>query len=177
MESYNQLSEEDKKMTTSLLNIFVTPVCTYRDILPLLAIGGVDAATEQCIFENDVESVLSLGTSRYRLPPPDVPLKSYLFFQLDDSPYDGQALHDILPLCLSWIDQEIKKVRRVLVHCGAGISRSASVVVAYVMQDKQLPLQDALQFVKDRKSDIAPNSGFIEVLSKLALSKENGSLL
>lgn len=35
-----------------------------------------------------------------------------------------------------------------------GISRSATIVLAYVMQSKKLSLSSALEFVKERKPDI-----------------------
>lgn len=45
-----------------------------------------------------------------------------------------------------------------------GISRSASVVIAYVMKAYDLDLDQALEFVKRRRSCIKPNSGFLKQL-------------
>ncbi|KAG0416073.1 hypothetical protein HPB47_006749, partial [Ixodes persulcatus] len=53
---------------------------------------------------------------------------------------------------------------KVLVHCKMGISRSASVVIAYVMKAYDLDLDQALEFVKRRRSCIKPNSGFLKQL-------------
>lgn len=140
-------------------------------ILPLVALGSVDATHPDCLFENDIESVLSLGTSEYKTV--DFPLKSHLYFKLDDSPEDAQALKDILQQCIQFIEQETAKQRRVLVHCGAGISRSATVVVAYVMRYKQMSFTEALQYVKDRKPDIAPNRGFLNLLQTFDAKKDD----
>lgn len=51
-----------------------------------------------------------------------------------------------------------------LVHCKMGISRSASVVIAYVMKAYGWDLRQALDFVKTRRSCIKPNSGFLKQL-------------
>ena len=51
-----------------------------------------------------------------------------------------------------------------LVHCAAGVSRSASVVVAYLMYKKGLSLDDALDFVKSKRECVDPNFGFREQL-------------
>uniref|UniRef100_H0WPN6 protein-tyrosine-phosphatase n=1 Tax=Otolemur garnettii TaxID=30611 RepID=H0WPN6_OTOGA len=48
----------------------------------------------------------------------------------------------------------------VLVHCLAGISRSVTVTVSYVMQKMNLSLKDTYDFVKRKKSNI-PNFNFM----------------
>lgn len=136
----------------------------YADILPLVALGSINATHEDCLYENDIESVLSLATTYHEVK---YNLKSRLFLQLDDSPFDKEALRTLIPQCIDFIDRETSRDRRVLVHCSAGISRSASVVIAYVMHHKKISYEDALKHVKDRKPNIAPNRGFVEVLKEI----------
>lgn len=52
----------------------------------------------------------------------------------------------------------------VLVHCLAGISRSVTITVAYLMYKCSLNLNDAFNLVRERKSNIAPNFHFMEQL-------------
>jgi atypical dual specificity phosphatase len=54
---------------------------------------------------------------------------------------------------------------RVLVHCMWGMSRSASIVIAYLMAMKGMPLQSALMFVKARRRIVRPNRGFMAQLN------------
>lgn len=49
----------------------------------------------------------------------------------------------------------------VLVHCLAGISRSVTVTVAYLMQKLNLSMNDAYDIVKMKKSNISPNFNFM----------------
>jgi hypothetical protein len=49
----------------------------------------------------------------------------------------------------------------------AGISRSATIVIAYLMKRRQMTLRQAFLFVKERRSIISPNEGFMAQLSKL----------
>jgi len=49
----------------------------------------------------------------------------------------------------------------VLVHCLAGISRSVTVTVAYLMSTLSLSLEDAYELVKRHKPNIAPNLNFM----------------
>ncbi|ETO35988.1 hypothetical protein RFI_01070, partial [Reticulomyxa filosa] len=49
---------------------------------------------------------------------------------------------------------------KVLVHCAAGISRSSTIVIAYLMKKLDLLLFDAMEYVKKCRPNISPNIGF-----------------
>ncbi|CAF0898018.1 unnamed protein product [Adineta steineri] len=48
-----------------------------------------------------------------------------------------------------------------LVHCAAGISRSATIVLAYLMKYHHNTLKDAYTFLHDKRPQISPNKGFL----------------
>lgn len=50
---------------------------------------------------------------------------------------------------------------RVLVHCQAGISRSATICLAYLISRYRLRLDEAYEYVKKRRSVISPNFNFM----------------
>lgn len=50
---------------------------------------------------------------------------------------------------------------RVFVHCQAGISRSATICLAYLMRTNRVKLDEAFEFVKQRRSIISPNFSFM----------------
>lgn len=64
----------------------------------------------------------------------------------------------------AWIDEHREKGDKVLVHCAAGRSRSASIVIAYLMNRLDLTLAQALQFVKSKRPQVSPNSSFMKEL-------------
>lgn len=51
-----------------------------------------------------------------------------------------------------------------MVHCLAGISRSVTVMLAYLMAHQQLSLNDAYTMVVKRKANIDPNFHFMQQL-------------
>jgi len=65
---------------------------------------------------------------------------------------------------INFIKEATKKDEKILVHCHAGVSRSTTVVVAYLMVRKRWPLQKALHFVKKKRYIVEPNFGFLEQL-------------
>ncbi|CAF1550559.1 unnamed protein product [Adineta ricciae] len=54
-----------------------------------------------------------------------------------------------------------EKKERCLVHCAAGISRSATIVLAYLMKYHHNTLNDAYGFLVEKRPSICPNDGFL----------------
>ncbi|CAG2100484.1 unnamed protein product [Medioppia subpectinata] len=52
----------------------------------------------------------------------------------------------------------------ILVHCAAGVSRSATIVIAYLMQTLQRPYEEVRDLVRRRRPEIYPNEGFVDQL-------------
>ncbi|TFK81314.1 hypothetical protein K466DRAFT_502359 [Polyporus arcularius HHB13444] len=57
------------------------------------------------------------------------------------------------PIC-EWIDRAREEGGKVLVHCRVGVSRSATVTIAYVMKHLGLPLVDAYLIVRSRRLSV-----------------------
>ncbi|XP_008312114.1 dual specificity phosphatase DUPD1-like [Cynoglossus semilaevis] len=55
---------------------------------------------------------------------------------------------------------------RVFVHCAMGLSRSSTLVLAYLMIHNDMTLVDAIKAVSANRN-ISPNAGFLEQLRKL----------
>jgi dual specificity MAP kinase phosphatase len=49
---------------------------------------------------------------------------------------------------------------KVLIHCYAGVSRSATITIAYLMQELGMPYSEAMKYVKSKRYFINPNDGF-----------------
>ena len=59
-----------------------------------------------------------------------------------------------------------------IVHCAVGVSRSASLVLAYLMIRHHYPLLDAIHKVKEQRW-IFPNRGFLKQLRALDITLKN----
>lgn len=55
---------------------------------------------------------------------------------------------------------------KVMVNCVEGVSRSATIVIAYCMLEKGMSLHEAMTVIR-RGRNIAPNDGFLKQLVML----------
>ncbi|KAI5065217.1 hypothetical protein GOP47_0019912 [Adiantum capillus-veneris] len=69
--------------------------------------------------------------------------------------------------CFAFIDEARQSGGSVLVHCFAGKSRSVTVVVAYLMKTYGMNFTEALDLVRSKRPQAAPNPGFILQLKML----------
>lgn len=65
---------------------------------------------------------------------------------------------------LGFIHEAVEQGGGVLVHCNAGVSRSATLVIAYIMKYQKLRFEHALDKVKSVRPSVKPNDGFLKQL-------------
>lgn len=88
--------------------------------------------------------------------------------------HNTNVVDDLLRLC-ELIDDRVRQKKRVLIHCQCGVSRSASLVVAYgLYKDPCLTVQDAYNIVKGHSRWIGPNMNLIYQLSEFKSKLQRG---
>ena len=135
------------------------------EITPGLFLGGWRAAADsQLLARLGVTCVLNLcaagalrshGIERRVVWPA---VEHRLSIAARDEP--DYPLSDHFEECITFINSARASSRVVLVHCRAGASRSASVVIAYLMAANGLSLAAADSLTTSRRPDCSPNSGF-----------------
>lgn len=72
---------------------------------------------------------------------------------------------DATKLLFSSLSLTSKPKRGILVHCLMGRSRSASIVIAYIMRKYRLKYPAAYSYVRAKRSVVQPNIGFVKQLN------------
>ncbi|NXD11817.1 DUS8 phosphatase, partial [Nothocercus nigrocapillus] len=127
-------------------------------ILPHLYLGSQkDVLNKDLMTQNGISYVLNASNS---CPKPDFICDSH-FMRI---PVNDNYCEKLLP----WLDKSIEFIDKakvsscqVIVHCLAGISRSATIAIAYIMKTMGMSSDDAYRFVKDRRPSISPNFNFL----------------
>ena len=83
--------------------------------------------------------------------------KYYCIDDLADSETEASKFKLLLPKLFDFIHEAIINGNKVLVHCAAGISRSPTVVIGYLMCKWKIPLKYAISICKDKRPGIYPN--------------------
>lgn len=98
----------------------------------------------------------------------------FRYLQIPISDHWSQNLAAFFPQAIKFIDEARNKQEGVLVHCLAGISRSVTVTVAYLMSREKMSLNHAYDHVKRCKPNISPNFTFMGQLLDFEKCLNNG---
>lgn len=90
----------------------------------------------------------------------------YLSFPFQDTYNENMYKNkgEVFIQCFEFIDKTLEQGESVLVHSVKGESRSACIVLAYLMQKYHWALSKALEFLNSRKADCKVNSNFLAQL-------------
>ncbi|TNV75372.1 hypothetical protein FGO68_gene6679 [Halteria grandinella] len=103
------------------------------------------------IVSDECEPVFTDGSIEYK--------------QVEIMDEEGEDVKGLFRDCIQFIDRVVQKEgKTILVHCAAGVSRSASVVIAYIMFSRKIPLKEAHAFVLEKSPCIKPNTSFMKQL-------------
>ncbi|XP_065215061.1 dual specificity protein phosphatase Mpk3 [Planococcus citri] len=143
------------------------------EIVPYLYLGN--AANSE-----DLEALSRHGIKYILNVTPDLPNKfektsSMKYMQIPIADHWSQNLASFFPKAIQFIDEGRSQKIGVLVHCLAGVSRSVTITVAYLMSHMSLSLNDAFSLVRSRKSNVGPNFYFMEQLHAYERELTNSS--
>jgi protein-tyrosine phosphatase len=142
------------------------------EIIPGLFIGDLHVAESAPLLASlGITHVLSAMRGFVDVPS-ELPIRRAQI-PLDDMPFSELAA--FLPTSTSFLNDAFRDPNaRVLVHCVQGVSRSASVVAAYLMVRSGWTASQAVQFVKSKRA-VDPNFGFLAQLHEYGESVRRSS--
>ncbi|CAF3147219.1 unnamed protein product [Rotaria sp. Silwood2] len=131
-----------------------------------LYLGDVKIARSKYFLENNnIHGIVNATTNEPNAYPE---LYDYLRINIDDEP--SEQIHPFFQIVFEFIRWHHSLGHSVLIHCQMGISRSATIVIAYLMIDGHKTLGEAFQQVKSVREQIDPNEGFMKQLRELEIS-------
>ena len=130
-----------------------------------LFLGNAENAKIKCCH---VSAILNITTMNSVCSHPEHATIARLQIEIDDGWY--QNISQYFQSTFDFIEQNI--AGGIYVHCHAGVSRSATIVIAYIMQKQRISFNEAYQLVKSKRPCISPNLDFMGALS--SFEKELG---
>jgi len=139
------------------------------EILDFLYLGSAAHSAQKDILDRlGITSIMNVSRN--------IPNSFEDSFEYKTIPVDDTYSADISQWfneAIEFIDAVRESGGRVLVHCQAGISRSATICLAYLISRMKYKLDEAYEYVKKRRSVISPNFNFMGQL--LSWESENGA--
>ncbi|XP_035268279.1 dual specificity protein phosphatase 22-B-like isoform X1 [Anguilla rostrata] len=130
-------------------------------VLPDLYLGNFkDARDREQLARNNITHILSIHDSA----APQLQEMTYLCIPAADLPTQNLTQH--FKDSIAFMHESRLKGEGCLVHCLAGVSRSVTLVVAYIMTVTELGWQDALAAVRVARPCAGPNIGFLRQLEE-----------
>ncbi|KAK5908970.1 hypothetical protein CgunFtcFv8_016984 [Champsocephalus gunnari] len=129
-------------------------------VRPFILLGSQDAAhDEETLQRLKVTHVLNVAYGVSNLLPDQLVYKTLQILDIPDT-----DITSYLEECSGFIELARRQGGVVLVHCNAGVSRSSSVVIGYLMLREGLTFDDAYSQVKLARPSTRPNPGFYQQL-------------
>ena len=148
----NQYQNEDLQFVMS--KRYLRPISQVTENIYL---GNIyDAFNQRNLEDLGIKKVLSLiSDPQLLMYPKEIEHK---LIKINDLPRENIIKY--FGECLLFIEGD----KKVLVHCMAGASRSATIVIAFLMWDHKMTYHKALTLVKDKRFIVFPNPGFRDQL-------------
>lgn len=138
-------------------------------VRPWLLLGSQDAAHDMdTLKKHKVTHILNVAYGVENAFLSDFTYKSISILDLPET-----NILSYFPECFEFIEQAKMKDGVVLVHCNAGVSRAAAVVIGFLMNSEEISLTRAFSLVKNARPSICPNAGFMEQLHTYQEGKES----
>lgn len=151
------------------------PFDKYNHILSLTKSRDEEAEMTAALLATTGAGGAAGGTSKF----------SYLHRSINDTPEAAAQMAKELDICVSYLNDAVEKGGKILVHCRKGISRSSTIMAAFLMylwraHGSWVPLiphnidsgkmlfHATLDFLKGKRSVVHPNKGFRRVLKLFA---------
>lgn len=133
-------------------------------------LGSLRTVQNKSVYDQLLVShVLTCGRNlKIAHMPPGV---KHLVLEVDDN--DTESINVHFSKGIDFIKDGVKGTAAgpsVLVHCFAGVSRSATMIVAFLMREKHMPFAAAMQHVKEQRPAANPNPNFIQQLKEFEKS-------
>ena len=144
-----------------------TGICTEPSVIDTnLYLSKADFAQDKSKLDfYGIKSVLTVAD----IPPAFPAHYRYKVIKVSDTPSENLKKH--FSEMVDFIEESLSKGEPVLVHCGAGQSRSPTAIMAYLMKSKGWNLHQAYVHVLRIRPFIYPNEAFLNQLKEYFYSK------
>lgn len=130
-------------------------------IINHIYLGDINNAfNKPLLIKYNIKNVISIIHGSYPIYPNDF---NYLILDAIDN--EKQSIIDLFESSNTFIDNAIKNNENIYIHCIAGVSRSSTLIAAYLIWKYNMKPNDAIDLIKEKRNIVNPNNYFKKQLN------------
>ncbi len=137
---------------------------SFNEIIDNIYVGNYTTALDaNLMIKEGITYILNCGNGLKNFYENEN-IFEYLYIPLYDS--TSQKLDKYLEKANKFIKEGSENGNKILIHCGAGVSRSATLCLMYMITEKKYKFSEAYKIMKEKRKCVIPNMGFRKLLEQ-----------
>ena len=132
------------------------------EIIPGVFLGSINSSYDLDVLKSKgITHIISVILGYVPAYPDDF---KYLIINVLDN--ENNSISDVFQSCNNFINHALfEENGKVLIHCMAGRSRSATILSAYIIDTYGMNVDNVLNLLRSKRKIVEPNSSFIKQLN------------
>ena len=175
---YIDVPSDDVKLPYSLYTKLYQNIIPYyhtnpqfeaHEILPGVYLGNILSSYDKIGLTNlNISHIISV-IEGYEPPFPN----DFNYLVVNSLDTKNTNISEIFNKTNDFLENVYENKKNVLIHCSYGISRSTTILCAFIIKKFGINVQRSLEMIKNKRSIVNPNSGFIEQLNQFYIQNKD----
>ena len=136
----------------------------FHEVYPNLYIGNMSTVFNKKLLKQERINYIVSAIAGFKPPYPD-DFKYYIVEALDHPAFN---IKPFLNDACFFIEKALKSQQKVYVHCMCGVSRSSTIIVAYLLGKMKKTPNEIIEYLQAIRPIVSPNPGFRKQLHEYA---------
>lgn len=148
--------------------------CVGQEILPRIYLGAYPSSlNKEWLKEVGITHIINCREIKHSTDLPGITYIDVIMHDIESQKLKEpceiiyKAIEEILNSGGEAKEEALTGKECVLLHCTAGVSRSASALIYYIMKKQGISYSKASQIVSKKRSCVSPNNSFVNQLKKM----------
>ena len=122
--------------------------------------NALDASYYYSLKEHNIGAIVNVTTEIPNYFEDDFSYFNIIINDLNSESFSKKNLQNVLEFINNF--QENNKDKNILIHCYMGSSRSATIVLLYLIRKHNYTIEQALEYIKEKRNIVNLNTQFLE---------------
>jgi len=156
-----------KPLTESIYDHISAPFITLTSIDDIIYLGNAYNAADYYYLKNfGITGIVNACNEISNYFEDD-----FEYFKIDILDINNSSIYKFFDPFITFVENILENDGKIMIHCYMGSSRSAILVVLYLIKYKSYTMDDSIHFITDKRNRVNINVTYIEELKKYLNNK------